>query len=145
MGIGLPKFFIEVQYKWYVLPVVLSIFLIFMPCFFLQWSNRNRAVDSNGVSIRSYSKLFMCIEVPPNKYTALTYISSFVEFYEHPLIKPISTQDRQLLEAELTRNPIARRPVLEHFNDRQLQVFWEIYRYSSGMGDFSHPEFLEIL
>jgi preprotein translocase subunit Sec63 len=78
VGIGLPKFFIEAEYKWYVLPLVLSIFLVVIPCFFLQWSNRSRGVDSNGISVRSYNDLFRCMGLPPSKHAAITFLSSFV-------------------------------------------------------------------
>ncbi len=78
VGIGLPKFFIEAEYKWYVLPLVLSIFLVVIPCFFLQWSNRSRGVDSNGISVRSYNNLFRCMGLPPSKHAAITFLSSFV-------------------------------------------------------------------
>jgi hypothetical protein len=145
VGIGLPKLFIEAEYKWYVLPLVLSIFLIVVPCFIFNWSNRNRSLDSNGINVRGYRTLFMTMETPTNKYTCVAFLASYVELFEHPLIQPITREDRQLLEAELLRNPDARRPVMEHFNDRQLQAYWEIYRYCSGIGEFSHPELREVV
>jgi preprotein translocase subunit Sec63 len=84
VGIGLPKFFIEVEYKWYVLPVVLAIFLIVVPCFILSWSNRNRSLDSNGISVRGYRTLFQCMETAANKYSSIALLSSYVELWEHP-------------------------------------------------------------
>lgn len=140
MGIGLPKLFIEVEYKWYVLPLVLSFFLVIVPCFMLNWSNRNKELDPNGVNINSYQTLFKTMESPPNKYTCLAFLASFTELFEHPLIQPISEKDREALFAELAGNPWAHRPVLLQFSDRQLQAFWEIYRYSAGIGEFSHPD-----
>lgn len=133
------------EYKWYVLPLVLSIFLVIVPCFMLNWSNRNKGLDPNGVNISSYKTLFMTMEVPPNKYTCLAFLASYTELYEHRLIQPISEKDRESLFAELARNPWAHRPVLLRFNDRQLQAFWEIYRYASGMGEFSHPDLHEVV
>jgi hypothetical protein len=48
------------------------------------------------------------------------------------------------LEAELNRNPDARRPVLAHFNSRQIRAYWEIYKYCAGLSEFTQPFFREV-
>lgn len=36
-------------------------------------------------------------------------------------------------------------PILAEFNDKQLNIFWEIVKYSAGLEEFTHPEFAEVL
>lgn len=81
IGIGLPKFFIEVEYKWYVLPLVLSIFLLIVPAFIVKWSNKNSATDPNGVSIQSYKTLFKCLDTPLTKYSGICLLACYKELY----------------------------------------------------------------
>lgn len=41
--------------------------------------------------------------------------------------------------------PALNSPILAEFNDNQLNIFWEIVKYSAGLEEFTHPEFAEVL
>lgn len=54
VGIGLPNFFISRDYEMYVLPIVLTIFLVIIPYLMIDWNNRLRARDRYGITVASY-------------------------------------------------------------------------------------------
>lgn len=44
----------------------------------LNWSNRNKGQDLNGINLNSYPTLLPTLEPPINKYTAIAFIASYV-------------------------------------------------------------------
>ncbi len=92
VGIGLPKLFIDVEYKWWVLPIVLSIFLILIPYGFIKWVAFSKTIDTSGISVSNYSALFRILENKTNKYTIIYLLACYKELSEDLHLGPISPE-----------------------------------------------------
>ena len=90
MGIGLPNFFINVDYQYYVLPLVLLILLVIVPGLMIRWNNKTKALDQSGISVGSYPVLFKSLQTKADKFTFPYIISGFPELYEDQNYGPIS-------------------------------------------------------
>lgn len=145
VGIGLPNVFISVEYKWVTLPVVLSIFLLLVPALFMRWNSRSLAVGASGIAIASYPELFRISEFPTSKYTSILILASYKELSENLDYGPISAANRAKLQQFLNDYPPLSSPALAEFNDKQLNIYWEILKYCAGLEEFTHPEFAEVL
>ena len=77
IGIGLPHFFIDVDYQYIVLPLVLTFMLVIVPCFMIRWNNRVKTLDESGISVSSYPFLFKSVGVKPNKFNFAYILSSY--------------------------------------------------------------------
>lgn len=145
MGIGLPNIFISVEYKWVTLPIVLSIFLLLIPALFMRWNSRSLAVGQCGIAIASYPELHRISEFPTSKYTSIVILASYKELSENLDYGTISTANRAKLQQFLNDYPPLNSPALAEFNDKQLNIYWEILKYCAGLEEFTHPEFAEEL
>ena len=145
VGIGLPNIFISVEYKWVTLPIVLSVFLLLIPALFMRWNSRSLAVGPSGIAVASYPELFRISEFPTSKYTSILILASYKELSENLDYGPISAANRAKLQQFLNDYPPLNSPALAEFNDKQLNIYWEIVKYCAGLEEFTHPEFAEVL
>ena len=146
MGIGLPNFFIKTEYQFYVLPIVLAIFLVIIPGFIVRETNKNREIAPTGIKFESIDGLVKCNQVKPRtQFETLYRMASFVELSEDFGLGPISPQEQQMLESEMDQNPYFKNALYEGMSAQQRKVLFELYKYMSGMGQFSHPGFAQKL
>ena len=66
----------------YVLPIVLTIFLVIIPYLMIDWNNQLRARDKYGITIASYPELFQFITPEFNPAYVFYLMASLTDLYE---------------------------------------------------------------
>ena len=62
----------------FVLPIVLFILLIWVPSKMINWNNKAKVLDKNGISVEFYNVLFKVVEPRIDKFTIPYILASYV-------------------------------------------------------------------
>jgi hypothetical protein len=143
VGIGLPDFFIKQEYQFFVLPIVLFILLVWVPCLMIRWNSRTRVLDMNGIAVGSYQTIFKVTQTPIDKFSIPYILASYNELWEHSSYGPISAEDKQKLFEFVKKVPLVEKHVIYELNDSQLHILWEVVLYVSGLKELDDPSFRE--